>query len=104
MEELHGTNFDTEEDNFLNVQSLRGITKSVAFPDQFTEQNVGDAKKSFAISHQLKWMTNRLNCEQGFFNSAIEKHDGSDGSSGEILQEKLFLVKSRIAAIPDDHP
>ena len=66
MEELHRTNFGTEEDNFLNVQSLRGITRSVAFPDQLTQQNVSDAKKPFeeeTISCQLQWMVNRLNCE-----------------------------------------
>ena len=77
------------------------------FPDQLTQLNVSDVKKSFeveAISHQLQWMANRLKCKRGFFNSAIEKHDGTDGLSGEILQEKLLLMRSRIAAIPDDNP
>ena len=89
-----------QDHEMLNVQPLRGITLSVAQPDSHTQQNVNDAKKPFeeeTILHQLSWMAQRLECEPGFFNSANDKFHGRDGFSGEILGEKLRLMKERVA-------
>ena len=78
----------------MNVNSLRGLKRSVAFPDAYTRQNVANAKSAFGeqiISYQLHLLASDLNCDSDVFDSILVKLSGLNGYSGEILNANLML-------------
>eukprot|EP00536_Pseudo-nitzschia_multiseries_P009562 jgi/Psemu1/23564/gm1.23564_g len=88
----------------MNVHELRGLRRSVAYPDQFTRQNVNDAKKVFeeeTILYQCQWLTNKIGCTPGFFVKLLEEFKNKDGCGDEILEGNVQqLLKDKLSTLP----
>eukprot|EP00536_Pseudo-nitzschia_multiseries_P009757 jgi/Psemu1/24207/gm1.24207_g len=87
----------------MNVHELRGLRRSVAYPDQFTQQNVNDAKKAFEeeiISYQCQWLANKIGCTPDFFDKLLEEFQNKDGCGDEILEGKVQLLKDKLSTLP----
>eukprot|EP00536_Pseudo-nitzschia_multiseries_P008597 jgi/Psemu1/20791/gm1.20791_g len=86
----------------MNVHELRGLRRSVAYPaDQFTQQNVNDAKKAFeeeTISYQCQW----LGCTPDFFDKLLEEFQNKDGCGDEILEGKDLMEERRAISMSTD--
>eukprot|EP00536_Pseudo-nitzschia_multiseries_P010146 jgi/Psemu1/25142/gm1.25142_g len=88
----------------INVHELKGLRRSVAYPDQFTQQNVNDAKKAFeeeTISYQCQWLANKIGCTPDFFDKLLEEFQNKDGCGDEILEGKLLekgMIGSNVKA------
>ena len=74
--------------NPFKVHDLRGLRRSVAYPDAYSQQNVNDSKRVFeedCISFQLQKMANDLNAEANIFDDILKDYYGNYACSGEIL-------------------
>eukprot|EP00536_Pseudo-nitzschia_multiseries_P002489 jgi/Psemu1/5661/gm1.5661_g len=87
----------------MNVHELRGLRRSVAYPDQFTQQNVNDAKKAFEeemISCLCQWLANKIGCTPDFFYKLLEEFQNKDGCGDEILEGKVQLLRDKLSTLP----
>eukprot|EP00536_Pseudo-nitzschia_multiseries_P005420 jgi/Psemu1/12527/gm1.12527_g len=87
----------------MNVHELRGLRRSVAYPDKFTQQNVNDAKKAFeeeTFSYQCQWLANKIGCTPDFFDKLLEEFQNKDGCGDEILEGKVQLLKDKLSTLP----
>ena len=92
-------------ENSGNVHQVRHMRYSVAFPDQFTKQNVSDAKQPFeeaTIAFQCQWLANRMNCSSDFFDNVLEEYRIKDGYSDEILKAKVELLKIHASTLTEN--
>ena len=91
----------------LNVCELRRLKRSVAYPDNFTKQNVSDAKQSFVedtISYLCQWLADKMACPDNFFDKVMKEYADQNGYVAEILEDKVELLKSRIEKMPGSDP
>ena len=78
-------------DNSMNVHQLRHMSRSVAFPDHFSCQNVSFAKQPFeeeTIAYQCQWLANKMNYPAHFFDELMEEYRNKDGYNDELLGKK----------------
>ena len=78
-------------DNSMNVHRLRHMSRSVAFPDHFSYQNVSFAKQPFeeeTIAYQCQWLANKMNCPANFFDKLMAEYRNKDGYNDEILEKR----------------
>ena len=89
----------------VNVHELRRMKRSVAYPDQFTKQNVNDAKQVFeeaTIAYQCRWLADKMGFSEDFFDALNKEFRERDGYSDELLERKLKLLKDEITLLPQD--
>jgi hypothetical protein len=74
------------------------MKRSVAYPDQFTKQNVNDAKQVFeeaTIAYQCRWLADKMGFSEDFFDALNKEFRERDGYSDELLERKLKVIERR---------
>ena len=98
---------ENESHTTLNVCELRRLKRSVAYPDNFTKQNVSDAKQPFVedtISYLCQWLADKMACPDNFFDKVMKEYADQNGYVAEILEDKVELLKSCIEKMPGSDP
>ena len=98
---------ENESHTTLNVRELRRLKRSVAYPDNFTKQNVSNAKQPFVedtISYLCQWLADKMACPNNFFDKVMKEYADQNGYVAEILEDKVELLKSHIEKMPGWNP
>ena len=64
------------------IHPLRKLTESVAFPENFTQMNVNDAKAVFGVEVLdclFQLVTDQLKAKNGVFDAMFDRFEGNGG-------------------------
>ena len=81
------------------MRELRRLKRSVAYPDNFTKQNVSDAKQPFVedtIAYLCQLLADKMKVPDNFFDNVMKKYANKNGYVAELLEEKVELLQSHI--------
>ena len=70
------------------MRELRRLKRSVAYPDNFTKQNVSNAKQPYLC--QL--IADRMDLPDNFIDNVMKKYANKNGYVAELMEEKIELL------------